>query len=49
MESQQLLTQCQILQHEVFAGPKCADKPADKVPKQHDHGKILPDSSTVGG
>ena len=33
-QSQQLLTQCQILQHEVFAGPKCTDKPADEVPKQ---------------
>src|SRR6516165_11116310 len=40
-QSQQLLTQCQILQHEVFAGPKCADKPADEVPKQQNHGKNL--------
>src|SRR6516162_9969330 len=40
-ESQQLLTQCQILQHEVFAGPKWADKPADEVPKQRNHGKNL--------
>src|SRR5215471_2756536 len=31
MESQQLLTQCQILQHQVLAGSKCADKPADEV------------------
>ena len=41
MESQQLLTQCQILQHEVFAGTKCTDKPADEVPKQRNHGKNL--------
>jgi hypothetical protein len=41
MESQQLLTQCQILQHEVLAGSKCADKPADEVPKQRNHGKNL--------
>src|SRR5215469_8299714 len=34
MESQQLLTQRQILQHEVLAGSKCADKPADEAPKQ---------------
>src|SRR5215831_20446610 len=41
MESQQLLTQCQILQHEVRAGSKRADKPADEVPKQRNHGKNL--------
>ena len=41
MESQQLLTQCQILQHEVLAGSKRADKPADEVPKQRNHGKNL--------
>ena len=41
MESQQLLTQCQILQHEVLAGSKCTDKPADEVPKQRNHGKNL--------
>src|SRR5215469_18475278 len=41
MKSQQLLTQRQILQHEVVAGPKCADKPADEVPKQRNHGKNL--------
>ena len=40
-ESQQLLTQCQILHDEVFAGPKCADKPADEVPKQPNDGKNL--------
>ena len=41
MEKQQLLTQCQILQHEVLAGSKCANKPADEVPKQRNHGKNL--------
>jgi transposase InsO family protein len=40
MESQ-LLTQCQILQHEVLAGSKCADEPADEVPKQRNYGKNL--------
>ena len=42
MESQQLLTQCKVLQNEVFAGLKSSDEPTDKVSKQHDHGKILP-------
>src|SRR5215469_2527331 len=41
MESQQLLTQGQILQHEVLVASKCADKPADEVPKQRNHGKNL--------
>ena len=41
MESQQLLPQCQVLQHEVFAGSKCADEPADEVPEQQNHGKNL--------
>ena len=34
MDSQQLLPQCQVLQHKVFAGSKCADKPGYKVPRQ---------------
>ena len=41
METQQLLTQCQILQHEVLAGPNRTEKPADEVPKQRNHGKNL--------
>jgi hypothetical protein len=38
---QELLPQCQVLQHEVFAGSKRADKPADEVPKHRNHGKDL--------
>ena len=41
MESQQLLTQCEILQDEFFSGPKCADEPTDEVPEQRNHGKNL--------
>ena len=41
MQTQQLLTQCQILQHEVLAGPNSTEKPADEVPKQRNHGKNL--------
>src|SRR6516165_6780825 len=37
-----------VPQNEVFAGLKSSDEPTDKV-KQHDHGKILPDGSKVGG
>jgi len=36
-----MLTQCEILQDEFFSGPKCADKPADEVPKQRNHGENL--------
>jgi hypothetical protein len=49
MESQQLLTKREVLQNEVFSGLKSSDEPTDKVSKQHDHGKILPDCSKVGG
>jgi hypothetical protein len=41
METQQLLTQRQILQHQVFSGPNSADKPAGEVSKQRNHGKNL--------
>ena len=40
MESQQLLTQCQILQHEILAGAKRADKPSNEVPKQRNAGFV---------
>ena len=49
MESQQLLTERKVLQNEVFAALKSSDEPTDKVSKQHDHGKILPDGSKVCG
>ena len=45
MENRQLLTERKVLQNEVFAGLKSSDEPTDKVSKQHDHGKILPDGS----
>ena len=41
MENQQLLPQCQVLQHDVFAGSKCANKPAEEVPKLRNHGNDL--------
>jgi hypothetical protein len=41
MESQQLLTQCKVLQNEVFAGLTSSDEPTDKVSKQRNHGKNL--------
>ena len=47
MESQQLLTQCEILQDEFFSGPKCADEPADEVPEQRNHGKNLSWTASV--
>jgi hypothetical protein len=49
VESQQLLTERKVLQNEVFAALKSSDEPTDKVSKQHDHGKILPDGSKVCG
>ena len=49
VENRQLLTERKVLQNEVFAGLKSSDEPTDKVSKQHDHGKILPDGSKVGG
>ena len=43
MESQQLLPQCQLLQHEVFAGLKCANQPTEKVSSNGVMAKILTD------
>ena len=39
MESQQLLTQSEVLEDEIFASTKDAAKPAEEVPEPHDHGK----------
>ena len=39
MATQQLLTQCQILQNKVFSGPKSSDEPTNEVPKRPNHGK----------
>jgi hypothetical protein len=41
VESQQLLTQSEILEDEIFASTKDAAKPAEEVPEPHDHGKNL--------
>jgi hypothetical protein len=41
-----LLPKREILQNEVFSGPKSSDEPAEKVAKQHNHGKSLLDDST---
>ncbi len=41
MKSQQVLTQGKIFEGEILAGAKGAAKPANEVPKQHDHGKNL--------
>ena len=41
MESQQLLTQSEVLEDEIFASTKDAAKPAEEVPEPHDHGKNL--------
>ena len=39
MESEQLLTQSEIFKDEILAGTKTIDKPAEKVPEPHNHGK----------
>ena len=41
VESQQLLTQSEVLEDEIFASTKDAAKPAEEVPEPHDHGKNL--------
>jgi hypothetical protein len=39
VEGEQLLTQSKIFKDEVRAGSKNTDQPAEKVSKQHNHGK----------
>jgi len=41
VESQQLLTQSEVFEDEIFASTKDAAKPAEEVPEPHDHGKNL--------
>ena len=41
VESQQLLTQSEVFEDEIFASTKDAAKPAEEVPEPHDQGKNL--------
>lgn len=41
VENGQLLTQSEIFEDKVFAGPECTKKPTKEVPKSNDHGKNL--------
>jgi len=41
MESQELLTQSEVLEDEILAGTKGTTKPAEEVPEPSDHGKNL--------
>ena len=45
MESQQLLTQSEVLKDEILAGTERRDHPAEEVPEPHDHGKNLNETS----
>src|ERR1700690_3088044 len=38
VESEQLLTQSEVFQDEILAGPKNPDQPAENVSKSHNHG-----------
>jgi hypothetical protein len=39
MQRQQLPTESQVLEDEVFTGPKSADQPTEEMSERHDHGK----------
>ena len=39
MKSQQVLTESEVFEDEVFPGTKSADHPAEEMPERHDHGK----------
>jgi hypothetical protein len=41
VESDQLLTQSEVLKDEVLMGSKNTNQPAYKVPKQHNHARNL--------
>jgi hypothetical protein len=45
VESEQLLTQGEILKDEILAGTERTNNPAEKVPEPHDHGKNLSEMS----
>ena len=46
MQGQQLLTESQVFEDEVFPRTKSPDNPAEDIPERHDHGKNL--IGTVG-
>jgi hypothetical protein len=47
VKSQQLLTESEVFEDEVFPGTKSADHPAEEMPEPHDHGKILSERSKL--
>src|ERR1700693_125971 len=47
VKSQQLLTESEVFEDEVFPGTKSADHPAEEMPEPHDHGKILSEPSKL--
>ena len=46
MQGQQLLTESQVFEDEVFPRTKSPDNPSEDIPERHDHGKNL--IGTVG-
>jgi hypothetical protein len=47
VKSQQLLTESEVFEDEVFPGTKSADHPAEEMPEPYDHGKILSEPSKL--
>jgi hypothetical protein len=41
VQREQLLTESQVFEQEVFTRTESADHPAEKMPERHDHGKNL--------
>ena len=47
MQSQQLLTESQVFEEEVFPGTDGADHPAEEMSERYEHGKKLSSESSI--